>query len=128
MGQKTRPVWKQIRIRPEWIEWLRTASQKNPTFSPNMDLATMKEPKLLELACRIAVSHISGWLFEKIEEDVAKIIQAERRDAILTVANHLGGRVQTNEDGTITVMTRRKESPNLTLPLDSQFKLPTMLN
>ena len=132
MGRKKtakKGAWKPVRVRPEWLERLREAHKKNPTFSPTVDLATESEPKLLELACRIAVSHISGWLWEQVDKDVQKIIQAERRDAILTVANHCGARVQTNADGSITVIARRKESPDVTLPtLGTSLPRPAMLN
>ena len=108
--------WKQVRVRTEWLDKLRAAGKKNPAFSTDIDLATMKEPSLLDLACRIAASHISGWLWVEVDRQVQRIIQAERRDAILTVANHMGGRVETNEDGTLTVIAPRKKSPNSTFP------------
>ena len=109
--------WKQVRIRTEWLDKLRAAHKTNPTFSPDVDLATMKEPFLLDLACRIAAGHISGWIWKQVDQQVQRIIQAERRDAILTVANHMGGRVETNEDGSLTVVAPRKKSPNATFPV-----------
>ena len=121
--------WKPVRVKPEWLEMLREAHKRNPSFSSGVDLATASEPSLLQLACRVAASHISGWIWEQVDKDVQKIIQAERRDAILTVANHCGARVQTNADGTITVIARRKESPDVTLPtLGVPLPRPTMFN
>ena len=121
--------WKQTRIRPEWIERLRAAHKSNPDFSPNVNLATMKEPKLIELACQIAASHISGWIWEQVDKDVQRIIQAERRDAILTTALHLGGQVEPHADGTITVIAPRKVKPKTTLPAESlKVTRPTLFN
>ena len=121
--------WKPVRVKPEWLEMLREAYKNNPSFSPSVDLAAASEPSLLQLACRVAASHISGWIWEQVDKDVQKIIQTERRDAILTVANHCGARTQTNADGSITVIARRKESPDVTLPtLGASLPRPAMLN
>ena len=118
--EKSSGGWKLVRIRAEWVDMLRMAYKHNPAFSPDVDLTTMKEPQLIELACRSASGLISGWIWKQVDEWVQEIVQAERRDAIFTVANHLGAQVETHSDGTFTVIAPtvvapREETPEITI-------------
>ena len=65
-----------MRIRAEWVDMLRMAYKHNPAFQPDVDLTTMKEPQLIELACRSASGLISGWIWKQVDEWVQEIVQA----------------------------------------------------
>ena len=117
MGRKKaeHPVkWKPVRIQQEWIDMMRGAGQKNPSFSPTVDLTTASEPKLLHLACQCASLYISGWFWERLTPDIERIVNLEKLRTAIQVAAHFGAEVRESEDGTLTIVARRK--PDYTLP------------
>ena len=93
---------------------MRRAGKKNPSFYTPIDLATASEPKVLQLACHVAAMYISGFIWEKLTPDLDKIINLEKLRTAMQVSAHFGGEVRENEDGTLTIIARRK--PDYTLP------------
>ena len=106
MGRKKleNPVnWKPVRIQKEWLDMLRAAGQKNPSFSPTVDLTTASEPKLLHLACQVAALYISGWFWERLTPDLDHIVELSEFRGAVRVAAHFGATVQRNADHSLTI-------------------------
>ena len=121
--------WKQVRIRPEWLDLIREAHKKNPAFSPTVDLSTASEPNLIHVACQVASLSISGWLWERLTPHIDQIVDRVRLDAAVRVAGHFGGRVVTNDDGSISVIKPDGKMPDFpTVPTPQQLPRPTMFH
>ena len=95
--------WKQIRVRRGWLELIREAHKANPSFSPTCDLATTSEPNIVNVACQIASTMISGLFWEKLTPDIDRIVDRVRADTAVSVALHLGATIRKNPDGTLTI-------------------------
>ena len=125
MGRKKaeHPVkWKPVRIQQEWIDMMRMAGQKNPSFSPTVDLTTASEPKILHLACQVAALYISGWIWERLTPDLDQIIDLARLQSATQVAAFFGAEVRKNADQSITIIARGK--PDYTIPKSQNMSFP----
>ena len=121
--------WKQIRVRRGWLELIRMAHKKNPGFSPSADLSKASEPHLIHVACQVASLVIGGWLWERLTPHIDQIVDRARHDAAIRVAAHFGGRVETNRDGSLTVIKPDGKKPDhATVPPPLPLPLPTMFN
>ena len=125
MGRKKaeHPVkWKPVRIQQEWIDMMRAAGQKNPSFSPTVDLTTASEPKLLHLACQVAALYISGWFWERLTPDLDNIVDLARLQSAAQVAAFFGAEVKKNADQSLTIIARGK--PDYTIPKTHSMSFP----
>ena len=130
-GKKTKTAsdWKPVRVRKEWLDKIRAAHQKNPSFSPTCDLATTSEPNIVNIACQIASTMISGLFWEQLEPHIAQIVDQVRLDAAVRVAGQLGARVVTNDDGSISVIEADGKIPDFpTVPTQKPLPRPTMFH
>ena len=126
---KNKSGWKQVRIRTEWLDLIREAHKKNPAFSPTVDLSTASEPNLIHVACQVASLTISGWLWERLTPHIDQIVDRARLDAAVRVAGHFGGRVVTNNDGSLTVIAPGQDPPDFpTVPAPQPLPRPTVFN
>lgn len=116
--------WTTVRVRPEWLDMLRSAHKQDPTFSPNVDLKTASAPHLLHVACQVASLVISGWIWDRLTPDIDRLVDKVRLDAVIRVAAHFGATVQTNADGSLTVNAPGKDMPNATIPPAQPFERP----
>ena len=100
-GKKTKTAsdWKPVRVRLAWLDKIREAHKANPSFSPTCDLATTSEPNIVNVACQIASTMISGLFWEKLTPEIDRIVDLARAETAVSVATHLGATIQQNPDG-----------------------------
>ena len=125
MGRKKaeHPVkWKPVRVQQEWLDNMRAAGHINPSFSPTVDLETASEPKLLQLACKVAALYIGGWIWERLTPDLDQIIDLARLQTAVKVAAFFRAEVRKNADQSITIIARGKRE--LTIPKDQNMGFP----
>ena len=102
---KTGDDWKPVRIRQSWLNKIRDAHKANPSFSPTCDLATTGEPNLVNVACEIASTMISGLFWEQITPEIDQIVDQVRAETAVSVATHLGAKIHKSPDGkTLTII------------------------
>ena len=116
--------WTTVRVRPEWLDMLRAAGQKNPSFSPTVDLTTASAPKLLHLACQVAALHISGWFWDRLTPDLDQIVDLARLQAAVQVAAFFGAEVQKNADQSLTIIARGKTDYTIPKSQNASFPKP----
>ena len=108
MGRKKTQIpndWEQIRVRRGWLDKIREAHKANPSFSPTCDLATTSEPNIVNVACQIASTMISGLFWEKLTPEIDQIVDQVRAETAANVATHLGATIHTSPDGkTLTII------------------------
>ena len=120
-------TWKPVRVQHAWLDKIREAHKKNPSFSPNCDLATTSDPNVINVACQIASVMISGLFWEKLTPDIDRIVDIARLDAATRVAAHFGGKVVTNADGSLTVIEPGQDHIS-TVPAPVPFQRPAMFH
>ena len=104
-GKKTKTAsdWKPVRVRLAWLDKIREAHKANPSFSPTCDLATTSEPNIVNVACQIASTMISGLFWEKLTPEIDRIVDQVRAETAVSVAMHLGAAIRKNPNGTLTI-------------------------
>ena len=127
-GKKTKTAddWKPVRIRQAWLNKIRDAHKANPSFSPTCDLATTGEPNIVNVACQVASTMISGAFWESLTPDIDRIVDRVRAETAVSVALHLGGAVRQNPDGTLTIT--KPGLDDATLPKAEPVQRPPMIH
>ena len=93
--------WKPVRVRKEWLDVVREASELRPEASPTLDLATCSEPKLLEYACKVASSYILGWFDPVLQKE---LVDAHQLKTVNLVAGVFGASARLESEGWISIV------------------------
>ena len=80
---------------------------------------------MINVACQVASVVISGLLWDMLTPHIDQIVDRVRLDAAVRVAGHFGGRVVTNDDGSLTVIAPGQDTPDFaTVPPAPPFERP----
>ena len=112
--------WKTIRVRRKNLDCLRATTRANPcpkSFVPYLDVETLNDSALFDIACDLAVNQISGKLFKNVERKLQKWMHMCQHNGAVQVAAHFGATVRKEADGTYTIVkTKGREIPLPPLP------------
>ena len=109
--------WKQIRVRSGWLDKIREAHKANPSFSPTCDLATTSEPNIVNVACQMAATMISGLFWERLTPEIDRIVDLARAETAVGVAMRLGATIKKNSDGTFTISKPGMKDAKIPAPI-----------
>ena len=108
--------WKTIRVRRKALDRLREVIQANPC-PPSLDVDTLNDSAVFDIAGWLAVLQISGKLFEDLQPKLEGLISMAQENGAAQVAAHFGATVRKEADGTYTVVKARgREMPLPPLP------------
>ena len=115
--QETPRKWKTVSVRRKSLEVMRDAIRANPcpeTFVPQLDVETMNESNVLDIACILAARQLCGKLFEewfeKLRPEVERMVKLAQEDGMIQVARHFQSSIRAESDGSYSIVTNKDET------------------